>query len=381
MIVKLNKNVVYTKYEDKVLLLNLREKNWIKISSDAFDIICNINNLEYMLAVEKIQTKYSVEKKSAEKFILSLLKSNIFQYDDNGSYMKEINESVETQIIGHCYLHVSSKCNLNCGYCSINANYSNKKDLSTNELKKLLRKLSMNKVQQLVFSGGEPLLREDLKELVLYAKPLFPELGIVTNCTLVDESNAEFIAKYFTKIQVSIDSGNAQVHDSIRGKGSFKRSVRGIKFLKSYNAQQIKITPTINRKNYKDIEKIVTLAKQLDVYLGPRFVTPSGRGATNYSEYEIDDSIIIEAYKKIWKMCKQEGYSKYSIKHFFSETMNPKVGCGICKSQICVDVNGDIYPCAYLMSNETKVGNVFITEPILQQIKKNKLGRQFMDGG
>lgn len=375
MKIKINKGVVNICHDSQVVLMNLDCRKWVKISLEAFHIINEIIDMEYSEAVKKLIREYHIEKKNAEKFIDSLIDYELLAYNSKDS-MQEINESKDNSIIGHCYLHVTKKCNLTCGYCSINANCSSDEDLTTNELKKLLRLLSVNKIHQLVLSGGEPIIRQDFEEITLYAEHLFPELGIVTNCTLLDDDKAKFIAQHYKKIQVSIDSGDEKIHDSIRGEGSFKKSIHGIQLLKKYHAENIKITPTINKINCDGIESIVKVAKELDVYLAPRFITPSGRGADDYDSYEISNEVIIDCYKKIWRKCKELGYRKYSIKQYFTEIMSPKNGCGVCRNKICVDVNGDIYPCAYMMSKDAKVGNVFQTQSIKRQINNSDFGKK-----
>lgn len=356
------------------IMVNMDKKSWVKLTNSAVEIINNIEDKTEDEAFFTLESKYGVTREDAAEFIDYLLEMGIIVKQKEKQYITILNDDLEEKnYIGHCYLHVTGNCNLHCGYCSIDANHHNE-DLTTNQIKSIIRRLSINKINQLVFSGGEPLLRTDLEELVLYAKKLIPDIGLVSNGTLITERNAEFIAKNFDKIQISLDSGIEEVHDSLRGKGSFQKTVRGIQLLKEYGHQNIKITPTVNQINIKNIEEIVKIAKELDLLMEARFVLPVGRGDRNQDDFCIQYKDMYDAFLRIWKECERLDYKNYSVKEFYDKYMTPKVSCGVCKSKLCIDVNGDIYPCAYVMNEEVKIGNIFEQANLREVVRKSKIG-------
>lgn len=359
------------------IFLNVDKRSWIKLSQVAIKIIDSIDNLEYEEAVEKIQNENNVPRAQAEGFIEYMINTGTLERVQDLVHIKLIDsEKTGSNLITHCYLHVTNRCNLKCGYCSYDARNDINKELSTNLMKSIIRRVSLNKIQQLVFAGGEPLLRKDIQELILYAKKLIPDIGMVTNGTLITPENAEFLVKNVNKIQVSLDSGIQSVHDSIRGEGSFERTVEGIRLLRKYGHSQVKITPTVNRFNIDSIESIVHIAKELDVMLEARFFLPIGRGNCNKIDFSVEYSEMSEAFSRIWAECEKLNFDKYSIKHFYDSVMTAKTSCGVCKDKICVDVDGSIYPCAYLMDKGTKIGNIFDKLNIYEIIDNSEIGSQ-----
>ena len=115
-------------------------------------------------------------------------------------------------------------CNLKCRFCGIWK--ARRKEMTTEQVKKLIRDFSKNGMQLVIFTGGEPLLRKDIGELVDYAKSLGVYTHIVTNGNLIKNRIEEI--KNVDSISVSID-GPKDINDLIRGKGSFEKALEGIK--------------------------------------------------------------------------------------------------------------------------------------------------------
>lgn len=372
------KNIKRIKNNSQIVLLNIDKKKWIKVTEVAENIINMIDNMEYNEALTKIMKEFKVTDVQAKQFIDYIIDMGIMKSDRKIEHIKLIDEpSEKEELISHCYLHITKSCNLKCGYCSYNANIKEEIELSTNKLKSIIRRLSLNKISQLVFAGGEPLCRKDFEEIVEYARKFFPDIGLVTNATLINENNAEFIAKNINKIQVSLDSGLESDHDSIRGNGSYEKTINGIKLLKKYGNSQIKITPTVNKLNIENIVSIVKVAKDLDIMLEARFFLPVGRGSCNKYDFSVEQKDMVNTFCDIWKECELQNYSKYSIKHFYDTYITAKNSCGVCKDKICLDVNGDIYPCAYLMDKKVKIGNIFDNINVYEIIKKSEYGNKF----
>ncbi len=180
--------------------------------------------------------------------------------------------------------HITDRCNLQCTHC-----YRDEKipDLSLEDLKRIADTLIegmrvLDVAPCFALSGGEPLLREDVLDLVQYLHQYQVTVLIETNGTLIDSRTASLLDQHsppVTTIQVSLDGGKAPVHDSIRGEGSFKKAVSGLKHILEHQNLTTTISYTFHTQNYKDIPSIIRLGERLRVdalYL-TRFV-PIGRG-------------------------------------------------------------------------------------------------------
>jgi radical SAM protein with 4Fe4S-binding SPASM domain len=124
----------------------------------------------------------------------------------------------------------TSRCNLNCLHCySSSESTPGDSELTTAQAKKLLSQLAEVNCSVLLFSGGEPLLRNDLFELLAEAHRLNLRIVLSTNGTLIDSANARRLAEVgISYVGISID-GDEEFHDRFRGvKGSFKAALAGI---------------------------------------------------------------------------------------------------------------------------------------------------------
>ncbi len=155
----------------------------------------------------------------------------------------------------------TSKCNLKCLHCySFSQANRCADELDTAQAKKLLLQLTEVNCPVVLFSGGEPLLREDLFELLVEAKRVGLRTVISTNGTLIDSAVADRLAQAGVSYAgVSID-GDEKFHDQFRAsKGSFKAALTGIE-----NCQKTGIKTglrfTITKSNAGQIPFVFELA-------------------------------------------------------------------------------------------------------------------------
>ncbi len=153
--------------------------------------------------------------------------------------------------------NVTRRCNLRCVHCYTDSdNKVRQGELTLEEGKKLLDDLAEFEVPAVLFSGGEPLVRKDILQLVDHAvaRGLRPTLS--TNGTLIDAEMARLIKDSgFTYVGISLD-GIGEVNDRFRGKkGAFKLAMRGFRNLVELG-QRVGLRLTLTRHNYQDLEQI-----------------------------------------------------------------------------------------------------------------------------
>jgi 12,18-didecarboxysiroheme deacetylase len=160
--------------------------------------------------------------------------------------------------------NMTKRCNLKCVHCYAFAEgegYKGK-ELSTEEGKRLIDDLTDFGVPVILFSGGEPLLREDLSTLIDYAVKKGIRAVISTNGTLITEKKARIFSDFsLSYIGVSLD-GIGDVNDAFRGmKGAYEKALSGIRHSKKAGIK-VGLRFTINNRNYKEIPKIFDLVEK-----------------------------------------------------------------------------------------------------------------------
>lgn len=120
-------------------------------------------------------------------------------------------------------------CNNNCSHCYAGGSRE-MAELSTTQWKTIIEKLHAFQVPQLVFTGGESLMREDLDELIHFAEELGLVTGLITNGRLLTREKCAVLAQAgLDYVQITIESDQASVHDSMVGCEAFGETVEGIK--------------------------------------------------------------------------------------------------------------------------------------------------------
>ena len=165
--------------------------------------------------------------------------------------------------------HPTARCNLRCKMCVVSS-YSFLKELKLGQIKRIIDQIAFFK-PHFYIAGGEPLLRDDLEEIILYAKKKGLITTFTTNGTLLTSKRAEkIIQSRVDGISVSID-GPEEINDQIRGRGNFKKAVRTIEvFLKTREKcrqilPRLKIATVISGLSYQYLDQMVNMADELKV--------------------------------------------------------------------------------------------------------------------
>jgi 12,18-didecarboxysiroheme deacetylase len=177
--------------------------------------------------------------------------------------------------------NMTRRCNLKCIHCYSNSrDIPYKNELTTDEGKKLISDLATFRSPVILFSGGEPLMRGDLPELVEFAVDRGMRAVISTNGTLLTQQIVTLLKKTgISYVGVSLD-GMERTHDRFRGvEGAFDMAIKGIRTCIEEGIK-VGVRLTMNRKNFSDIPAIFNLIEKENI---PRacfyHLVYSGRGS------------------------------------------------------------------------------------------------------
>ncbi len=203
--------------------------------------------------------------KSLSRFFLFFLKHSIFRH----------------KIPGFAILALTYKCQSRCVHCSAGLLKSKRSELDTEQWKRVLNDLTAMGVPRLHLSGGEPLLKDGIEEIVRYASSMGMVVFLETNGYLLDESTLWRLKKAgVSSIDISLDSVEPEVHDRLRGlKGSFVKAIEALKLCSKLNIPcMISTYVTHERILSGDIQKLFLLGKQLNAsVIRILLPQPSGR--------------------------------------------------------------------------------------------------------
>jgi len=165
-------------------------------------------------------------------------------------------------------IEVESKCNFNCHFCFNKISFAkegrNIKSLSSNFIKKVIDDIVQNEIKIVKFTGGEPLLRKDIFQLLKYAKGKGLETRLNTNCSLVNKEVAKKLNGIVDNILIPIESDNEKEESKITGfQNALKKKIKAIELLKKENVPVVRVGTVMIKKNINNFDKIARLVSSL----------------------------------------------------------------------------------------------------------------------
>jgi len=260
--------------------------------------------------------------------------------------------------------NVTRECNMKCSHCYINA--TDKKlidELNTEEGKQLIDQICEVSHPLLILSGGEPLLRPDIYELIEYGTSKGLKMGLGSNGSLIDDKVAKKLKQAgIATVSISLDSHIPAQHDEFRGvAGAWQKAVDACKALRK-NGVLVQVNTTLTHDNYDQIDDIMSLAESIGVEnFHLFFLVPTGRGTkiADISPQKYED-MITNTFAKVHKHTLNVRPSCAPQFMRIAQGMGLDMrqwirGC-IAGMHYCrIYPNGDVTPCPYL---PIKLGNI-----------------------
>jgi AdoMet-dependent heme synthase len=205
--------------------------------------------------------------------------------------------------------HLTERCNLRCRHCYQDGKRSG--ELSRVEIREVAREVSelledwaetygLRFSPSFTITGGEPFVRRDFFDIVGELEGRGFGLYLLSNGTLINRRRAEQLREHnFLGVQVSIE-GPEPVHDTLRGKGNFRRAIRGAEQVIAAGIP-VTLNVTLSRVNSSSIADLAALASKMGARLGFSRLVPRGRGETLMDEM-LEAGEVKEIYEKLFSM-------------------------------------------------------------------------------
>ena len=259
-------------------------------------------------------------------------------------------------------------CNQKCLHCyAAGQTYSETKELTTEEWKKVIDKCREALIPQLTFTGGEPTKREDLVELVEYSKWFITRLN--TNGVLLTKDLCERLYNAsLDSVQITFYSANKEEHNKLVGANNFDKVVEGIK-----NAIEAGLPISINtplcslNKNYKETLKFLN-------GIGIKYVSCSGLIITGNAtkdeskETQLSEEELYNILKDATEYARENLMEiSFTSPGWIKEEKLKELGleipsCGACLSNMAVAPDGEVVPCQSWLGKDAGLGNILKTD-------------------
>ncbi len=298
---------------------------------------------------------YKTKDKARDMRDLAKEMKAVFEEEEDYVYIKKVIDILlEMRIIVHkdkedfypnktVAIELTKRCNLHCIHCCIDAVQSSDEmmDLKTEEILEIIDKCIEWNPEDIMLSGGEPMLRKDFFEILQYLRNNYKgHITVCTNGTFINEDNVDMLCELSDQLDISLDGINEKTCSQVRGTGVFERVVENIKLVKSKNKNDVTISMVFSQKNEQLEEDFISLNKELGTKPICRGFSPVGRGK-NAKDYYYSDEV-------------------YFPKEFLEAKVEETAACSCSagNKELFIDFKGDIYPCPSFIFDKYKIANI-----------------------
>lgn len=346
---------------NRYLILNADYADWVFLHEDRFHMFRGLQKgddpatiiKEYMLGSSL------TEREALEDFKELLAHLSFHQivfpsHVDHKRVSKEKKSSLEVT-----YINITEACNLRCPYCYAEAGREAKDELTQEEIKEVILSSKALGARKIVFTGGEPFLREEIFSLGSFVKEEGLLSEVITNGTCIKEHDIERIEEAFHGVAISLEGSTKELHEMVRGKDTFEVVHGAIELLSNTKIDLI-INTVITKLNYHDIHDLSLFVAEMRSSMHNTFMhLPLGRGAEDGLSCNLEE--IRELRQLLLESIHQHQDDQFIQRRI--ETAPPKRGitkksCGAGQTEILVNSCGDVYPCRLLQIDGQRGGNI-----------------------
>ena len=308
------------------------------------------------------------------------------------------------------FWNITDRCNLNCIHCYNRSGPGCRAEgeLSTSEALALIDDLAGMGIPLVLFTGGEPLMREDIWELAQHARKKGIKMALSTNGTLITPVIAHRIRECGIEYAgISLDGARPETHDRFRNSpGAFKRTVAAFSSCREAGLR-CGVRVTLTRENCGELEALIDLAVTLGA---SRFclywLVPTGRGTESYERLQLGVGEVTEALSLLYRKAKEidpasmefltvdapqdcihlltsmeeDGSPDIAEARELLQSLNG--GCSAGTRVANIDSHGNVYPCQFARSENFLIGNIKnkpfstiwgdTTHPVLSQFREKQ---------
>ncbi|MFH1511118.1 MAG: radical SAM protein [Candidatus Woesearchaeota archaeon] len=247
----------------------------------------------------------------------------------------------------------TKQCNLRCSYCEY---YHNKSAVDHTlmpfpMMKSIVDQAAILGVPLISFSGGEPLLCNHLDDVAEYAHNKSIVLNLNTNATLITDSRAKLLAKYFDYIRISVDGCGTEYDKIVGTSGAYARMRKGLVYLQQHKTKNCSIGINIvyNKGRAARVKKVIEEFKDKVDFISvlPRFsFVQNPESGVDYADLRLTK--LLSGYKDI----------KINLDFISASPRQLSTVCDFGKLYLAVYPSGAVMGCPFILDNSGFLGSI-----------------------
>ena len=266
-------------------------------------------------------------------------------------------------------LSVTDRCNFKCSHCKIPQRQS--KELTIEEIFKLVDALDKAGTMKISLCGGEPLMRQDIAEIVNYIKSKKIMVDIVSNGALVRQKINEI--KNLDFLLLSYD-GSPQAQKNVRGEKAYNVVIDAIDAAKSNNIKVITVT-VLTKDNIHEVDAILKLAEQKGFSCEFHPIYSSSLFGGSAKNLQPDQKSMLRTAEKLKKIKRSDPLQRIVLSSLTLDYLKywpkfKKQKCWAGNAYIYIDTDGRMYPCMQMIGKTDGVS--CFSGPLTEGLKAMK---------
>ncbi len=275
------------------------------------------------------------------------------------------------------------RCNLSCIHC-YTSRFKGCEEMPKQRVFSMIEEMADAGIEHLAITGGEPLVRQDIFEIIEHAHRVGVNTSLTTNATLLTRKAINTLKRFDVYVYVGVDGGTKEVHERIRGAGAWERLNKSLKALRAAGISFSTIF-TITSENYHDVGNYVAFAAErgaVETLMIP--VVPAGRADRKLVP---TPKQLLEAVRIAEERCREGGYwTTVMCSPALKSVELSRVFVGSCRfsRSLDVDPSGNVLLCDTLdlvMTNlrEKSVGEAaeeYLNHPLVIRLDRGELPKE-----
>ena len=311
---QLKKDVVLRKEYFGCICCNLGTGEYFQYNADAFELLCEFASPVSLPSIlNKIRDRgIQISNENFAEFVTSLILNGLLTEIDPldadqysvSIYYKDKKDFFKDRLVAPatCTIYITEHCSKRCLHCVTRSgpDIDTSNDFGHKEWIKILDKLKTWGVFALIFTGGEPLMKKGIFEVLNYASDIGFHISLLTDFDGLKQRHIDKLKtiEKLNYIQMSLDGASEKNHDFMRGKGAFQKAIKRMKLFQE-NDIGFTISTAVHKGNLHEIDAIADIYHRYQakyLYLNP--LAPYGR-AKNQLEHLLlsDDELKFLALK------------------------------------------------------------------------------------